>query len=148
VDSRKGLAEAARDVTTKVMTEVRVSERDMHTGEAGDGMRDTPTVMAMEMAMAIGRAVTPTAADTASTATLEATERNENGKQRRRIETLVSALGPGDWRSRVEQTVQQQPRKLSQLHRTIAKIANMWETQTALQEAQRRGMKTWMEEKE
>jgi len=43
---------------------------------------------------------------------------------------------------------QQQAHKLAQLHRTIAVMANMLDRQTALQEAQWRGMKTWLEEKE
>jgi len=86
VDSRKGLAEAACDATTsektttratlesdcltEVTTEVRV-RGDMDTGEAGDGTHDAPTAMAMEMALEMGTAVTPTAVDTASTATPE-----------------------------------------------------------------------------
>jgi len=122
------------DCLTEVTTEVR-ARGDMDTGEAGDGTRDAPTAMA----------VTPTAADTASTATLEPMERNENGKRRRRSENgkrrrrseaVASAVGPGDWRSRMERTAQQQARELAQLHRTIAKMANMLETQTAMQKAQ------------
>ena len=114
----------------------------MDTDGAGDGTRDAPTAMEM------GTAVTPTAADTASTATLEPTERNKNGERRRRSEALPSAVGRGDWRSCMERTAQQQARELAQLHRTIAKMANMLETQTALQEAQWRGMETWLEEQE
>jgi len=48
----------------------------------------------------------------------------------------------------MECAAQQQARELAQLHKTIAKMANMLETQTALQESQWRGMKTWLEEKE
>jgi hypothetical protein len=42
----------------------------------------------------------------------------------------------------MQQSAQQAARELGKLHRTIAKMANMWETQTALQEAQWRGMKS------
>jgi len=48
----------------------------------------------------------------------------------------------------MERAAHQQTRELAQLHRTIAKMANMLETQAALQEAQWHGMKTWLEEKE
>jgi len=117
VDSLKGLAEAAHDATTREKATTRatlenycLTERttevrarwDMDTGEAGDGTRDAPTAMAMEMAMEMGKPVTPTAADAASTATPDPMERNGNGKRRRRCEALASAVGPGDWRSRME----------------------------------------------
>jgi hypothetical protein len=60
------------------MTEVRVSKRnDLDTGEPADGRSDAP----MDMAMPVAMAVTHIAADTASTVTLEPTERNENQKQ-------------------------------------------------------------------
>jgi hypothetical protein len=99
----------------KVTTEVRASDWDMDTGEAGDGTCDTPMGMTMDMAMEMGTAVTPTATGTASTATLELTERNENGKRRRRSEVPVSAVGHGNWRSRMERTAQPQSRELAQL---------------------------------
>ena len=89
------------DCLTERMTEVRV-RGDMDTGEAGDGMRDAPTAIAMEMAMEMGTAVTPTAADTASTAEPAPKERNQYGKRRRRSEDLASAVGPGDLRSHME----------------------------------------------
>jgi len=111
-------------------------------------MRKVPTAMPMETAMEMGIAVTPTAADTDTTTTLERAERNDKGKRRMKSEALVSGMGPGDWRSRMERTAQQQARKLAQLHRTIAKMAIMLETQTALQEAQWPGIETWLEEKE
>jgi hypothetical protein len=47
----------------------------------------------------------------------------------------------------MECAAQQQARELAELHRTIAKMANMLETQTALQEMQWRLMKIWSEEK-
>jgi hypothetical protein len=107
------------------MTEVRVSERrGLDTGEAADGRSDAPMDIAMEVAMAV-----------TSIAALEPTERNENGK-RRRSEVPATAWALGDWRSRMERTAQQQARELAQLHRTVAKMANMLETHTALQEAQ------------
>jgi len=43
---------------------------------------------------------------------------------------------------------QQQARELAQLHRTMAKMANMLERQTALPETQWQAMKTWVAEKE
>jgi hypothetical protein len=75
-------------------------------------------------------------------------ERNENGKWRRRCEVPAAAWALGDWRSRMKRAAQQQARELAQLHRTVAKMANMLETHTALQEAQWRGIKSWLEEKE
>jgi len=88
----------------------------MDTGGAGDGTRDTPMPTAMEMAMEMGKAVTPIAADTASTATPEPMERNENGKWRMRCETLPAAVGRGDWRSRMGRPAQQQACELAQPH--------------------------------
>jgi hypothetical protein len=126
------------------MTEVRVSERrGLDTGEAADGRSDAP----MDMAMEVATAVTSIAAGTAGEAALEPMERNENGK-RRWSEVPATAWALGDWRSRMERAAQQQACELAQLHRTIAKMANMLETHTALQEAQWRGMKSWLEEKE
>jgi hypothetical protein len=104
----------------------------MDTGGAGDGTRDVPMAMAMEMRTV----VTLIAADTASTAALEPTERNKNGKRRKRSEAPVAALGPGDWRSQKQRTAQQHAHELAQLHRTITKMVSVLETQTALQEAQ------------
>jgi hypothetical protein len=94
--------------------------------------------MAMDMEMA----VIPTTVNTDSAATLEAVESNEIRKQRNPSETLPSAVGPRDWRSCMERTAQQPAHKLAQLHRPVAKMAHILETQTALQEAQWRGMKT------
>jgi hypothetical protein len=45
----------------------------------------------------------------------------------------------------MEREAEQQARELAQLHRTIAKMSNMLQTQTALLEAHWRGMKTWLE---
>jgi outer membrane biosynthesis protein TonB len=126
------------------MTEVRVSERrGMDTGEAADGRSDVPMDMAMEMATA----VTSIAAGTAGEAALEPMERKENGK-RSRSEVPATAWPIGDLRSCMERVAQPQARELAQLHRTITKMANMLEMHTALQEAQWRGMKSWLEGKE
>lgn len=100
----------------------------------------------MDMVMEMATAVTPLAVDTASTATHELTETNKNGMCMRRSEAMARAVGPGHWRRRMSRTAQQQARGLAQRHRTIAKMANMLETQTALQEAQGRGMQKWTEE--
>jgi len=126
------------------MTEVRVTERrGLDTGEAADGRSDAP----MDMAKEVATAVTSIATGTAGEAALEPMERNENGK-RRRSEVPATAWALGDWRSRMVRAAQQQARELAQLHRTITKMANMLETHTALQEAQWRGIKSWLEEKE
>jgi len=108
------------------MTRVRASERsDMNIGGAGDRTSDVPKAMGMDMAVAA--AVTRIAMDTASVDTLESIEPKENGKRRRRrrSEALTAALGPGDRKSHMERTAQQQARELAQLHRTIAKMAGM-----------------------
>jgi hypothetical protein len=127
------------------MSELRGSERsgpDM--GGAADRRSDAPMNIVMEMATA----VTPISAETAGEDTLEVMERNVNGKRRRRSEVPAAAWALGDWRSRMERAAQQQACELAQLHRTVAKMANMLETHTALQDAQWLGMKSWMEEKE
>jgi len=130
---------------TEVMTEVRESERSgLDTGEEADGRSDAPMGMAMEMATV----VTSISADNTGEDTPEPMERNENGKRRRRSEVMATATALRDWRSHMERVAQHQGRELAQLHRTIAKMANMLEAQTALQEAQWRGMKTWLQEKE
>jgi hypothetical protein len=113
------------------MTEVRVSKRSgLDTGEAADGRSDAP----MDMATETATAVTSIAAGTSGEATLEPMERNENGK-RRRNEIPATAWALGDWRSLMERAAQHPARELAQLHRTIAKIRNMLETDIALQEA-------------
>ena len=101
----------------------------------------------MDMEMEMTTAVSSIAAGTAGEATLEPMERNENGKWRMSA-VPATAWVFGDWRSHMERAAQQQARELAQLHRTIAKMANMQETHTALQEAQWRGMKSWLAEKE
>jgi len=120
----------------------------MGTGEAGEGTRNAPTAMTMEMAMEMGTAVTPTTVDTACTVAIEPMVRNEYGMRSRRTKALASAVGPGDRRSGMERMAQQQARELAQLHRFIAMMANMLEMQTALQAAQGRGIKIWLEEQE
>jgi hypothetical protein len=126
------------------MTEVRASERrGLDTGEVAEGRSDAPMDMAMEMATA----VKSIAAGTAGETTLQPMERYENGK-RRRSKVPATAWALGDSRSRMERAPHQKPRELAQLHRTIAKMSNMPETYIELQEAQWRGMKSWLEEKE
>jgi len=123
------------------MTKVRVSgRRDLDMGEAGDSRSNMTTDMVMEMVMV----ATTIAADYTSMGILELTERNKNGKWSKRSQALMSAMGPGDWRRCMEQTAQQQDCELAQLYQTIGKRANMLEMQTALQEAQWRGMQMWL----
>jgi len=74
----------------------------MDTGGAGDGSRDEPMTIVMELAMELGMVVTPTAADTPDTATIEPTARNKKGKRRKMSEAPVAVLGPGDWRCCME----------------------------------------------
>jgi hypothetical protein len=108
------------------MTKDTVSERSGRgTGGAADRRSDAPMDMATEKATA-GTAI---ASETAGEDKLEPMERNEHGMQRRRSEVWANAWALGDWRSRMERPAQQQARELAQLHRTIAKMANMLETQ-------------------
>jgi len=122
------------------MTEVRGSDRNcLITGEAADGMSQAPMYMAMEM----GTAVTSIAAETACEEPMEPMERNEKGKGRRRSEIPMTAWALGDWRSLMERAAQQQGRELAQRHPTVAMMASVPETHTALHEAQGRGTKFW-----
>jgi len=74
-------------------------------------------------------------------------ERNKNG-QRLRNETSEPESAPGDWRSRMEQTVRQQAREVTQLPQTINRMARLLEAHAAREEAQWRGMKEWLEDRE
>jgi hypothetical protein len=102
--------------------------------------------MAMEIAMVT--VVTSIGTVTAGEDTLEPMERHEKRKRRMRSEAPAAAWALGDWRRRMEHAAQQQAHELAQLHRTIAKMAIILETHSALQEAQWQGMKSWLEEKE
>jgi len=127
------------------MTKVRGRETsDLDTGEAGEGRSDGPMDVAIEMTTT----VTPIAAEPTGATLFDPMERNENGKRRRRREAPAKAFAPGDWRSRIELAAQQQAGEIAQLHRTISKMPNMVDAQTPLQEAQWRGMKTWLEKRE
>jgi len=75
-------------------------------------------------------------------------ERKENGMRRWRREVPATAWAHADLTSCMEQVAQQQARELEQLHRTVATMATMLQTHTALQEARWRVMKSWLEEKE
>ena len=78
------------------MTEFRVSGRsDLDAGEAGNGRRDMPMDVAMEMATV----ATAMAAETAGANIFELMERNENRKRRRWSEDLATpASGGATWR--------------------------------------------------
>jgi len=124
------------------MTEFRVSGRsDLDAGEAADGRSDTPMEVAMEMATG----VTSIATETAGAPIFEPMERNENGKRRRRSEAPAA---PSDWRSCIERTIRLQAQELTQLHRTVGHLANLWEVPAAREEAQCQGMMAWMQERE
>jgi len=127
------------------MTKVRGSERSgLDKGEVADWRSNRPMNMAIEMAMA----VTSIAAETSGEDTLEPMDRNENGKRRWRSQVPATAWALGDWRSWMERVAQHQARELTQLHQTVAEMANMQVTHTALQEAQWREMKLWLKQKE
>jgi hypothetical protein len=127
------------------MTKVRGRGRsNLDTGEAGDGRSNAP----MDMAMVMVTTVTPIAEESTGATIVEPMERNENGKRRRRSEAPATALAPRDWRSRMERAAQQQAHEIAQRHRTIPMMANMLDAQTALQEVQWRGMRTWLEKRE
>jgi len=124
------------------MSEARVSERiDLDMGEVGDRRSDAPMDVATEMATA----ATSIAMETAGATIFEPMERNENGKWRRRSEAPVA---PSDWRSHMERTIPQQAQELTQLHRTVGHLANLWEAWAACDEAQWQGMMAWMQERE
>jgi hypothetical protein len=127
------------------MIEVRGSKRSsLDMGEVADRRSNAPMDMAMEMAMV----VTSITTETSGKETPELIGRKENGKRRRRSEVPATTWVLGNWRSRMDCTARQQAHKLAQLHRTIAKMSNMLETHSALQKAQWRGIKLWLEEKE
>jgi hypothetical protein len=81
----------------------------------------------------------------ARTGIFEAMERNENGKRRRRS---VTPAAPSHWRSRMQRTIRQQAKELTQLHRTVGHLASLVEARAARLEAQRLAMPMWMQERE
>jgi len=125
-----------------VITEARRSERrDLDKGEAGDRRSDAPEDVAMEMTTA----ATPTAAETAGATMFEPMKRNKNGTRRRRSQAPAT---PSDWRSCMERTMRQQAQKLIQLHRTVGHLTNLVQAQSAREEAQWLGIRTWMQKRE
>ena len=127
------------------MTKARVSgSSDLDMGEVGDGRSDVPIDLAMERALA----ATPLAAETAGATIVEPMERNGNGKQRRMSEALATGVAPSDCRRRMERTMGRQAQELMPLHWTVRHLTNLLEAQAACEEAQLRGMKTWMQERE
>jgi len=92
------------------MTELRVNGRShLDSGEVGNGMSNAPRDVAMEMATA----ATAIGTETEDTTIFEPMERNEHGKRRRRSEAPEA---PSDWTSRMESTIRQQAKELTQLH--------------------------------
>ena len=77
----------------------------------------------MDVAMGMVMA-TDIAAETAGAGIFEPMERNENGKRRCRSEAPAA---PSDLRIHMETTIRQQAQELTQLHRTVAHLANLVE---------------------
>jgi len=128
-----------------VITEARVSGSSvLATGEAGDGRRDAPMDVAMEMVTV----ATPIAAETMGATIIDLVDRYENRKRRRRSEDLATALAPCQWSSRMERMMRQQEQERIQLHRTVGHLTNMLESQAAHKQEHWRGMITWMQERE
>jgi hypothetical protein len=128
---------------TGVMSEARVSNRNyLDTGEVEDGRSDATNNAAMEMAMS----ATPVAAESVRTTVVAPMGRIDNGQWRRRSEVLVTTVAPSNWRSHMERTMRQQAPELTQLQPTIGHQINLLEEQEAREEAQRRGMITWIHE--
>jgi hypothetical protein len=129
------------------MTNTRVSgRRELVTGDSGNGMSDAPMDVAIVMAMVM--LATPIAAERAGPSIVKLIERNANGKLRRRSKFLETAVALSDWWSRMEWTMRQQAQGLMQLHQTIGKLTNLLKLQAAREEAQWRGMMTWMQERD
>jgi hypothetical protein len=115
-----------------VITEVRVSEsRGLNMGETADWRNNVPMDMTMEMPTE----VTSIVAGTTGEAVVEPMEGNEIGHWRR-CEVSATAWALGDLRRRMWPAPQLQARELAQLHRCIAMMANMLETETVLQAMQ------------
>ena len=99
----------------------------------------------MDVAMEMTTVATPTAT---GAKTFEPMERNENRTRRRKSEALVTALGPSEWRSHMERTMQLQVQALTQLLRTVGHLTNLLQAQATREEEQWLGMRTWMCERE
>jgi hypothetical protein len=113
----------------------------MDVGEAANWTSDA----SMDLAIKMVTAATAIATETVGATIFDPIQRNENGKRRKRSETTAA---PSDWRSGMEQTIQQQAQELMQLHRTVGQLANLVEARAACKEAQQLAMLTWMQERE
>jgi hypothetical protein len=124
------------------MTEARGNKRsDLDTGQAENRRSDMPMDVAIEMTTV----ATPSTAQTAGATMFAPMKRNENGKRRRRS---VAPETLSDWRSCMERTMRQQAQELMQLHRTVGYLTDLVQSQAAHEEAQRLGMRTWMQVRE
>jgi len=74
-------------------------------------------------------------------------EGNNNG-MRQRNDTLEPVGGPGVWMRRRERTVREQECEVTQLHETIDRMARMLQAHMMRKEAQLRGMKEWLADRE
>jgi hypothetical protein len=116
---------------TEGMTVVRGSERSyLDTGELADRRSKMPMNMAIEMVTA----VKSIPVDSVGRDTLGQMKIQENGKRKTGSGLPETACALGGWRSCMLRTVHQHTHKLLQLHRSITKMVNLVETQTALQE--------------
>jgi len=101
--------------------------------------------MSMHIVMEMWTVVTTIASGTMGEDTPKLMQRIKHARRRMsKVPATVRALA--DWGINMERAAQQQSRKQTQVHRTIAMIGNTLETQSALQEAQWRAIKIWLEE--
>jgi len=90
----------------------------------------------------------PVAAEHTRTTIAEPMERNAQGKRSRRNGAQVPAKAPSDVRSRMARTMRREAQALTHLHQTFGRMTNLLEAPAARGEAQRRGLMTWMQERE
>jgi hypothetical protein len=106
--------------------------RDQDMGEVGDGRKDAPLDVPIEMAT-VG---TPNAMETEGATIPQKMERNDHGQWRWGSEAVGSTVATSDWRSCMEKTIRQQAQELIQLHRTVGHLVNLCEARETRQEAQ------------
>jgi hypothetical protein len=118
------------------MTKFRVSgSSNLDTGNGGNGKRDAP----MDLVMEIATAATSTALVTAGVSIFEPEQSNKHGKRRMRREALAALSNSG---SRKERTIRQQAQELTQLHQTVGHHAILVKARTACEGVQRLAIMT------